>query len=739
MRRPVPRVDGVAAYRTGRAAEYGAEGAQATYQQGQNNQQTGAALMSMGEQLDVAAAQEAITQFRAKKQELTYDPEKGYRAIKGGDVLKQGPDGKPLLDGLPATLQAQADELSSKLISPRAKALFQSAASKETETFKRGLLDYMGAQTEAFKAQAYKNAQTGFQNSAAQAETLSEIEGFADQAYKSTLTRAAVLGIDGEEMAKGARSDVLKIALTRRIQLGDDSAIGLFDRWKDKLDAKDLLTIESAIKTMREGVTARGQAQALLDNTYDGRTRAYESGQMEPNRMGSGAFGPYQFMPATWSDLRSKHPDLNLPADMTKATREQHDAAHERFKAGNAASLRAAGLEATPANLYLAHRFGSEGAVAVLRANPNAPLSSVLPAKWQEQNPDMRGQTAGSFRAYAERRYAGVTDIGLKVDPLQASVNRATGVEPPKDGPQYMDTRQMLLDADTAYDAATRRNNEINATNEAQRRATQSQLDLNLAAQKRQIEMAKLNLEIAVDKWMTTGGPGGTSATQRPPPEIWNQLSYQKQQSIDATIAHNAKGSDVVTDQQVWYEIQQGLTSADPATRAQWANKPLWEYKRFLSNSDFQELSKIQSTARAGDPNKELTRILTTNQMVDDTLQTLGVKIGQSATTSDAEKANNFRRLAQQQITAFEVEQKRKATPEEQRKIIDRLAMPTFLKKGTLWGEVTKPAYEVTVGDIPASERDKIVEALKSVGRPVTDDAIVDLYRRNPANARPKK
>jgi len=194
-----------------------------------------------------------------------------------------------------------------------------------------------------------------------------------------------------------------------------------------------------------------------------------------------------------------------------------------------------------------------------------------------------------------------------------------------------------------------------------------------------------------------------------------------------------------VTDQRVWYEIQQGLTSPDQAVRSQWANRPLWEYKRFLSNGDFQELSKIQATARQGDPNKELTHIRNGSQMIDDTLRTLGVDLGNSAPKSDADKANNFRRLAQQQITAFEVEQKRKATAEEQRKIIDRLAMPTFLSKGWFGGDNTKPAYEITITDIPTTEREKIVEALKSVGRPVTDDAVVDLYRRNPANARPKK
>jgi hypothetical protein len=144
---------------------------------------------------------------------------------------------------------------------------------------------------------------------------------------------------------------------------------------------------------------------------YDRRLAGYEGGTnkggMIFNELGSGAFGPYQFMPGTWADVRAKNPNLNLPADMTQATREQHDAAHGAFKGANAAMLQAAGLQPTPENLYLAHRFGAAGAVNLLRADPNKLLSEVLPVEWQRQNPDMRGQTVGGFQRLATERMGG--------------------------------------------------------------------------------------------------------------------------------------------------------------------------------------------------------------------------------------------------------------------------------------------------------------------------------------------
>ena len=152
-------------------------------------------------------------------------------------------------------------------------------------------------------------------------------------------------------------------------------------------------------------------APLLGPGSYDARIQGVESGgRMIPNELGSGAFGPYQFMPDTWSGVRLKYPQLALPADMTQATKEQHKAAFDKFTADNVAALQGAGYQPTPDNLYLAHRFGAGGATSVLKADPNALLADVLPVDWQRQNPDMRGQTAGGFRRLAGERMGGVGD-----------------------------------------------------------------------------------------------------------------------------------------------------------------------------------------------------------------------------------------------------------------------------------------------------------------------------------------
>jgi hypothetical protein len=169
---------------------------------------------------------------------------------------------------------------------------------------------------------------------------------------------------------------------------------------------------QDAANEFAPGLRAPQSTGQMGPSSYETKVAGLEGGSknggMIFNELGSGAFGPYQFMPATWADVASKNPNLGLPADMTKATREQHDAAHGAFKAGNAQALQAAGFQPTPDNLYLAHRFGVGGAVNLLRSDPSKPLAEVLPIDWQRQNPDMRGQTVGGFRRLAAERMGGV-------------------------------------------------------------------------------------------------------------------------------------------------------------------------------------------------------------------------------------------------------------------------------------------------------------------------------------------
>ncbi len=126
-----------------------------------------------------------------------------------------------------------------------------------------------------------------------------------------------------------------------------------------------------------------------------------------PNAKGSGAYGKYQFMPETWASVAQANPHLNLPVNMRQATPQQQEAAMEALTRSNGQALLQAGVPATSANLYLAHRFGVGGTTKFLSASDDAPIATLFPPVWIQQNPDLN-TTVGQFKRGVQSRYGGI-------------------------------------------------------------------------------------------------------------------------------------------------------------------------------------------------------------------------------------------------------------------------------------------------------------------------------------------
>jgi hypothetical protein len=173
---------------------------------------------------------------------------------------------------------------------------------------------------------------------------------------------------------------------------------------------------QAKAKAQREGLqtaagsfgSSYGMSSAPPSGGYQGTLGGFESGN-NPRAVNpqSGAGGEFQFMPQTWAEVRAKHPDLQLPETPMQASPQQQAAAEARFRDSNARTLQGAGIPPTPANLYLAHRAGAQGAQTLLKADPNAPMAAVVPPAWIAQNPDMQGKTVGQFVQMAQQRFPG--------------------------------------------------------------------------------------------------------------------------------------------------------------------------------------------------------------------------------------------------------------------------------------------------------------------------------------------
>lgn len=138
------------------------------------------------------------------------------------------------------------------------------------------------------------------------------------------------------------------------------------------------------------------------------------------NGKGSGAYGKYQFMPDTWASIAAKYPSLGLPTNMRQANPEQQEAAMRALVQENGEGLRRAGFMPTDENLYYAHRFGVNGAGTLLRSDGSAPVSSLFPAQWTAQNPDMAGVTVDQFKNRTQQRYGAAAPANDSAAPPSA-------------------------------------------------------------------------------------------------------------------------------------------------------------------------------------------------------------------------------------------------------------------------------------------------------------------------------
>ena len=257
------------------------------------------------------------------------------------------------------------------------------------------------------------------------------LQGFARLAQALAGGWASSQADDAEASAAKDRNTKLTAAMSEADPM---KRIGLISALDPELGARlsGQLAIEQA-KTaqQREGLQAAAanfgssygggggiqSAPLPAPGGYQGTLGGLESGN-NPKAVNpqSGAAGQFQFMPQTWAEVRAKHPDLQLPDSPTQATPQQQAAAEARFRDSNAQAFQAAGIPPTPANLYLAHRTGAQGAQTLLKSDPNAPMEAVVPQSWIAQNPDMQGKTVGQFLQMTQARFPGG-------QPTQQSVN----------------------------------------------------------------------------------------------------------------------------------------------------------------------------------------------------------------------------------------------------------------------------------------------------------------------------
>jgi hypothetical protein len=146
-------------------------------------------------------------------------------------------------------------------------------------------------------------------------------------------------------------------------------------------------------------------------------------GDAKAQNQNSSARGLGQFTKATWLDLiKAEKPELaqgRSDAELL-ALRDDPKLSREMVVANirrNSQVLTDNGIEASPANVYLAHFLGPAGAVKLLKAQADTPVSEVLDPAAIAANPSvLGGKTVGGVAAWAGQKMGGVGQTGTPVD-----------------------------------------------------------------------------------------------------------------------------------------------------------------------------------------------------------------------------------------------------------------------------------------------------------------------------------
>lgn len=195
----------------------------------------------------------------------------------------------------------------------------------------------------------------------------------------------------------------------------------------------------------------------------------------------------------------------------------------------------------------------------------------------------------------------------------------------------------------------------------------------------------------------------------------------ERQRAEQKRNAAEAEGRAVKTDFGTWDTLNRWVTSDPKAFAA--ADLGRWSDK--VSRSDLMQFGDLQRKIRTGDE-KPVKDAVSLGQQVDIVSDNLKLK----ANSPDSAA------LRKSIYDAVQLEQQTKGkdlTYEERQKVIDRQVM-TMTVPGMVW-DSDKPSYQLTAEEratarakVPSADRALIVEALRKHGKPVTEEAISDLY-----------
>ena len=195
------------------------------------------------------------------------------------------------------------------------------------------------------------------------------------------------------------------------------------------LFAAALLFLQIGAVTAEE-VTLTAAATMAEQLFLDRLMQAESGGRQFAKNPASSALGPFQFISSTFLDVVLRYfPQLSEGKSNAEilALRVDPKVARDAalaYTRANAAFLQGRGVATQPAHLRLAFLVGPSGAVNVIAAEPETPVSNLLSKAAMEANPFLDGMTAKQLIERSEREAAGLEPLPALGAPAKQAADK---------------------------------------------------------------------------------------------------------------------------------------------------------------------------------------------------------------------------------------------------------------------------------------------------------------------------
>lgn len=269
---------------------------------------------------------------------------------------------------------------------------------------------------------------------------------------------------------------------------------------------------------------------------------------------------------------------------------------------------------------------------------------------------------------------------------------------------QGLGESQALLEARSKYTGEQQ--------DEVVRRVKERYADIDMARERGQKDAA----DQAWQQWSKDKSMGNI------PTSVLNSMDGKDRDALQAEDSAHASGKDIQTDWSTFYDLRQAA-SVNPSDFAQ---TDIRRYFPKLNPAQREQLIDTQNQIKGQNAND----VQTLNEQLGRAHELLGW------TASDAQKKGQFDSAA---LTAIDAAQKanggKKLSYDERQKVIDRMQVTgsypggNWFSKDSFYSVAGTEKESQFTPKIPDDERTKITAALTRAKQPVTDDAVMRLFK----------